>query len=242
MPRQHPLILISRRLARRVDALSFGPPITHVYNPLVYARVPHEKYLRRYARPGCDALLVGMNPGPWGMAQTGVPFGAVAPVRDWLGIEEVVEQPPELHPKRPIQGFDCPREEVSGQRLWGWAASRFGDPERFARRFFVWNYCPLVFYDESGRNLTPDKLRAADRTELFAACDDALRAVVTALRPRLVIGVGKFAEERARESLGDGADVTFGRVLHPSPASPLANRGWAEAAEEQLRGLGVELS
>ena len=242
MPRmsaRHPLIPVSRRLARRVDSLRFDRPITHVYNPLDYARAPHEEYLRRYARVGCDAVLVGMNPGPWGMAQTGVPFGAIGPVRDWLGICASVRQPSVLHPRRPIEGFDCAREEVSGQRLWGWAADRFGTAERFAERFFIWNYCPLVFYDAAGRNLTPDKLRAADRGELFAACDDALRSVVSALESRLVIGVGSFAEERAREAL---AGARVGRVLHPSPASPVANRGWAEQAEKQLVALGVDLS
>ena len=34
-------------------------------------------------------------------------------------------------------------------------------------------------------------------------------------------------------------DIRIGRVLHPSPASPAANRGWAAAAEKQLLALGV---
>ena len=72
----------SRALSRAVDGLRFDLPVTHVYNPLRYARASHEEYLRRFARPGCEALLLGMNPGPWGMAQTGVPFGEVAYVRD----------------------------------------------------------------------------------------------------------------------------------------------------------------
>ena len=212
------LVQISRRASRRVNGLTFQPPVHHVYNPLVYARLSHEEYLKRYGILRPKALLLGMNPGPWGMGQTGVPFGTVSFVRDWLGIKRPVKIPEALHPKRPIQGFDCQREEVSGARVWGWAKSRFPDPNTFARQFFIWNYCPLLFYDEPGRNVTPDKLKAADKTDLFATCDQALREIVELLEPEIVIGVGKFAEDRARASLAD-APQRIGRILHPSPAS-----------------------
>jgi single-strand selective monofunctional uracil DNA glycosylase len=231
---------INRRLVRDLADLEFGPPVAYVYNPLVYARRSAERYLERFARPGPEALFLGMNPGPFGMAQTGVPFGEVAMVRDWMGIEEPVGRPQNEHPKRPILGFDCPRSEVSGARVWGWARERFGPPEEFFARFFVWNYCPLVFLEEGGRNRTPDKLPAAERGSLFEACDRALVALVEHLGPAQVIGVGKFAEDRAREALGEDAPPV-GRILHPSPASPLANRGWAPQAEAQLAALGVEL-
>ncbi len=234
------LVRVTRRLARAVGGLPCPAPASHVYNPLVYARAPHEAYLRRYGgRPGVT-LLLGMNPGPFGMAQTGVPFGEVASVRDWMGIEGPVARPAREHPKRPITGFACPRAEVSGARLWGWARARFGTPDRFFASFFVLNYCPLVFMDEGGRNVTPDKLPAAARTALFAPCDAALRAAVEILAPRAVVGVGAFAERRAREALAD-LHVPVARVLHPSPASPRANRGWAAAAEADLRAAGVTL-
>lgn len=229
---------ISRRLARAVDALAFAPPVTHVYDPLVYAREPHERYLARWARPGIEALLVGMNPGPFGMAQTGVPFGEVTLVREWLGIEGRVERPEREHPARPIEGFACRRSEVSGARLWGWARARFGTPEAFFARFFVWNYCPLVFMEASGKNRTPDKLPAGERAPLFAACDEALRAITAHLRPELVVGVGAFARERAREALA-GSPVRIGTILHPSPASPAANRDWVGQVERALAELGV---
>jgi single-strand selective monofunctional uracil DNA glycosylase len=174
-----------------------------------------------------------MNPGPYGMVQTGVPFGTVGRVRGWLGIEAPVGQPAVEHPKRPVSGFECAREEVSGERFWGWAEERFGTPACFFERFFVANYCPLVFMEASGRNRTPDKLPATERRSLFDACDEALEKLVDVLEPRAVIGVGKFAEDRARATLG-GRDVDIARVLHPSPASPVANRGWAAQAEAQL--------
>jgi len=230
------LVRVARRLARACDAMAFGPPVHMVYDPLVYARRGHEAYLRRWARRGVEALLVGMNPGPFGMVQTGVPFGEVELVREWLGIEERVDRPAREHPERPVQGFSCRRREVSGQRLWGWARARYGTPEAFFERFFVWNFCPLAFLEESGRNRTPDKLPAREREPLFAACGRALADAVDAIAPRRVVGVGRFALERARAALPDDARVV-GSILHPSPASPLANRGWAEQADRQLEAL-----
>ena len=220
--------------------MRFAPPTACTYNPLVYARRPHEAYLRAYARQGTAAILVGMNPGPWGMAQTGVPFGEVAMVREFLGIHEPVDQPAVVHPRRPIEGFSCARSEVSGRRFWGWARDRFQTPRRFSRSFLVVNYCPLVFMEESGRNRTPDKLPAAEQGPLFAACDEALRRLVEWCEPQRVIGVGAFAAGRAAAALGPGGPPV-GTILHPSPASPAANRGWAAQAERQLRGQGIAI-
>jgi single-strand selective monofunctional uracil DNA glycosylase len=234
------LIRISRALAREVDRLKFAEPVTHVYNPLRYAADLHEAYLRRYGEGKKAVVLLGMNPGPFGMAQTGVPFGDVAVVRDWMGLSASVGKPPREHPSRPVHGLDCARSEVSGTRLWGWARERYGTPDRFFERYFVVNYCPLAFLESTGRNRTPDKLPAPEQEPLFAACDQALRKIVAALQPRHVIGVGAFAERRARLALA-GVSVDIGTILHPSPASPLANRGWASAAEKQLRACGIAL-
>ena len=238
MPSAPPIVSIARTLSRRVGALTFAPPVTHVYNPLQYAWAPHRTYLVRYGTRSPEVLMLGMNPGPFGMAQTGVPFGDVELTRDWLGIRGRVMRPETAHPKRPIAGFDCPRGEVSGRRLWGWARSRFGEPERFFERFFVWNYCPLCFMEDSGRNRTPDKLSAAERAPLYEACDAALVRVVRVLGARHVVGIGRFAANRARAALGEDA-VETSVAPHPSPASPLANRGWAEAFERALGDAGV---
>jgi single-strand selective monofunctional uracil DNA glycosylase len=228
-------------LAKRVGALRFAPPVACTYNPLSYARDPFERYLERYgASAPREVLLVGMNPGPFGMVQTGVPFGDVTLVRDWLGIGGRVAAPKEVHPKRPVLGFECRRSEVSGSRVWGWARDRFGTPERFFARFFIANYCPLAFVEEGGRNLPPDKLPAAELQPLVAACDDALRRVAEVLEPQIVIGIGGFAEKRARAALA-GRDTRIGCILHPSPANPAANRGWAGVIERQLGELGIEL-
>ncbi len=218
--------------------MRFGPPISHVYNPIEYAKRPHHAYLRRYATGRRRVVFLGMNPGPFGMAQTGVPFGEVSRVRDWLGIEAAVAQPPRVNPKRPIQGFACARSEVSGARLWGAVAAHFGRPERFFEQHFVANYCPLIFMEESGRNCTPDKLPASEREPLFAACDRFLLDLTRILEPEWVIGVGAFAARRAEDCLA-GRAIRVGQILHPSPANPRANRDWEGEVRRQLSALGL---
>lgn len=230
------LVAASHRLCHGVSRLQFGAPVSHVYNPLSYARQPHECYLRKYGARTGRTLLLGMNPGPFGMAQTGVPFGEVALVRDWLKVEGLVERPALEHPARPVLGFACARSEVSGARLWGWAKARYSTPRKFFQQFFVVNYCPLVFMDQSGKNRTPDKLPPHERQALFAVCDEALAEVVQCLRPRAVVGVGAFAKGRAALALA-GTNTPVAQILHPSPANPKANAGWAQIVESQLADL-----
>ena len=227
-------------LLQDLRPLRFSPPVTHVYNPLEYARKAYDCYLQRYARSPREIVLVGMNPGPWGMAQTGVPFGEVSAVRDWLGIETQIGRPAAAHAKKPVTGFACSKSEVSGKRLWGWAKDTFGSPQKFFARFFVANYCPLLFLESSGRNRTPDKLKAEEKKPLFSACDRALRRTVRWFKPRFVVGVGKFARERAATAL-DGMAVTISGITHPSPANPMANRGWEKLIEEEFKTIGIKL-
>jgi single-strand selective monofunctional uracil DNA glycosylase len=209
-----------------------------VYNPLEYARRPHAIYVARHAGSRKRVVFLGMNPGPFGMAQTGIPFGEVGHVRDWLGIEAPVGRPRRPHPRRPVQGFECDRSEVSGARLWGAVAARWGRPERFFARHYVANYCPLLFLEASGRNRTPDRLPTGEQEQLFAACDCHLRRLVDALDPEWVIGIGAFAARRAAAALGDGGP-RIGRITHPSPANPRAARDWAGSAARELAALGV---
>jgi single-strand selective monofunctional uracil DNA glycosylase len=230
--------LIVAALLARIAPLRFAPPVSHVYNPLEYAQRAFLLYWRKYGGTCKKAVFVGMNPGPWGMAQTGIPFGDVIMVRDWLGICEPVGRPGKVHPKRPIQGFDCPRAEVSGQRFWGWAKARFGTPEAFFKHFWVANYCPLVFMEAGGRNRTPDKLPEAEKKPLLTVCDNALRQTMQLLQPKWAIGVGAFAAQRAAIALA-GLDIRVGRITHPSPANPSANRGWGRLVEQELAAMGI---
>jgi single-strand selective monofunctional uracil DNA glycosylase len=232
------LVAAARRLRAEAGRLKFGAPVTHVYHPLSYAWAPHEGYLRTFGGVRKRVIFLGMNPGPFGMAQTGVPFGEVTAVRDWLKIQGPVGRPEHEHPRRPITGFACARSEVSGRRLWGLIAERFVTPKQFFAGHIVMNYCPLVFLEHSGGNRTPDKLPASEKTALFAACDRHLRTVVAALQPEWLIGVGDFATKRAEHLFQEGP-VKLGRILHPSPASPAANRDWPGVVTRQLEQLGV---
>lgn len=226
------LLTTARALAREVDALRFTTP-SHVYNPLDYAWAGHRQYLQRYGAAQGRVLLLGMNPGPWGMAQTGVPFGDVLMVREWFGMEPALGKVlPQQHPKYPILGMDCPRNEGSGSRVWRWAQSRLGSPESFFERFFVWNYCPLLFIGD-GRNLIPERLSKAEADALIKVCDRALAAVIRVLVPSAVVGIGRYAERRATGVLGEGTRV--GYLPHPSPANPAANREWPALAEHALK-------
>lgn len=230
------------QLCHDLDGLEFSEPTACVYNPLVYARAPHDLYLERFGQGRKRILMLGMNPGPYGMVQTGVPFGEVPAVRDWMGIEAPVGKPDPEHPKRPVEGFACTRSEVSGRRLWGHFAERFGTPEAFFAEHFVVNYCPLVWMEEGGKNRTPDKLPASEMAPVTAACDRYLSRVLEVMEPEFAIGVGSFAEQRLAaiiETLELDAPPTLGRILHPSPASPAANRDWAGTATKQLEALGA---
>lgn len=242
---------IARRLRDELAPLRFGAPVTHVYQPLDYAWEGHAAWLDRWATGRREVVLLGMNPGPWGMAQTGVPFGEPASVRPVLGIDVGVGRPVVEHAKRRVVGFASARRDVSGQRVWGWVRDVFGGAEAFFERFVIVNYCPLSFMEASGRNRTPDKLPASERAPLYAACDAALQAVIAHHQPRWVVGIGGFAEGRARAAWGegqgqewdgegwDGSTVQFGRILHPSPANPAANRGWMRQATAELAALGL---
>ena len=234
------LLNASDHLSAQMEKLDFAPPVETVYHPLRYARELWRTYLERFARGRKRVVMLGMNPGPWGMAQTGVPFGEVAAVRDWMGLSGSVARPEHEHPKRPVEGLSCARSEVSGRRLWGLMADRFGSADAFFKDHFVANYCPLVFMADSGRNITPDKLPADERAPLFRACDEFLLELVRALRPEFLVGVGRFATNRAQTACSDLDDPPeIGSVLHPSPASPAANKDWAGTAIRQLTNMGV---
>lgn len=234
------LLNATAKLVADLKGLSFADPVSHVYNPLEYASLPHARYVNRFGNSKKRVLFLGMNPGPWGMAQTGVPFGEIAMVREWMGISEPVSRPDPEHLKRPIVGFDCEKSEVSGRRLWGLFSEQYPDAGNFFEKHYVVNYCPLVWMESSGRNRTPDKLPAAEMEPVSAACDAYLAAHLMALQPEILVGVGGFAEaclQRVAESTGSTAKV--GRILHPSPASPAANRDWSGTAARQLRELGI---
>ena len=227
------------QLREAVAPLKFSEPVKHVYNPLEYAWASHEQYVKKFADTPKRILFLGMNPGPFGMSQTGVPFGEISAVRDWMGVSAEVQRPSNEHPKRPVLGFDCPRCEISGKRLWGLFAQRFGTAPKFFNEHFVVNYCPLVFMEASARNVTPDKLSKREAERLFAACDEHLSRVIAALQPKWLVGVGGFAFARAEAQAAAFPKLKTAQILHPSPASPAANRNWSGLVAAQLQQCGA---
>ncbi|XP_071437872.1 single-strand selective monofunctional uracil DNA glycosylase [Pithys albifrons albifrons] len=234
-------LALERALSEGLRALlPPGPPVSHVYDPLDYAGDPHGDFVRRFLRSPKRVLFLGMNPGPFGMAQTGVPFGEAWHVREWLRVRGEVRKPPLEHPKRPVLGLRCPRAEVSGARFWGLIRTLCPDPRTFFRHCFVHNLCPLLFLAPSGRNVPPPELAGPQRERLLRPCGDALAAVVALLGVRLVVALGRVAELRARRALASaGLDVEVRAIPHPSPRNPRANRGWEGAARARLGELGV---
>ena len=156
-----------------------------------------------------------------------------------MNIEADIQKPNIEHPKRKVEGFNCQKSEVSGRRLWGYFGAKFNNADAFFKDHFVANYCPLVFMEESGKNFTPDKLPNNEKERLFNLCDKYLADCVEILKPEWLIGICRFAEKCAQRALKE-KKIRIGHILHPSPASPAANRGWAEAAERQLSDLGLQ--
>ena len=95
----------AKKLSGVVNSLSFGEPTSFIYNPLDYAWAIHEQYLKLADAGKKKVVFLGMNPGPFGMAQTGVPFGEIPAVRDWMGLKGNVEKPKPEHPKRLVEGL-----------------------------------------------------------------------------------------------------------------------------------------
>jgi len=240
MGKSSELIEAGRILADVLRPLKFSKPVLHAYLTVDYACEGYEGYLEKFGNSKKRVLLLGMNPGPYGMAQTGVPFGEIDAVRDWMGLCPQIGKPDNEHPKRQITGMDCTRTEVSGRRLWGLFSEVFPKAEDFFNDHLVINFCPLIWMKDTGANLTPDKIKASEMTAVDTACHNHLRRVIEILEPQYLVGVGAYAEKQmlaAKEELG--YEAVTGKILHPSPASPAANRGWAEVAGRQLRELGA---
>ena len=236
------ILRIYKQLSEDVSALTFSVPVVSVYNPLSYAWQGFEKYIS-FLSDNVKYIFLGMNPGPWGMAQTGVPFGEVESVKNFLGINALsVSRPVNELDEYPVKGLGCPRSEVSGKRLWGLFKLRYDEADKFFRENFVLNYCPLLFLSgrQGGRarNFTPDKLNMIERRKLFTLCDNCLRHVIEIIKPECVIGVGVFSASRAEYAL-KGLDIRIIKILHPSPASPKSNKDWAGKVTSQLIEFGV---
>lgn len=233
------LLVRTKKFSTEVDGLAFTFD-GYIYNPLSYAWQAHELYLSQYVHPHVKALFLGMNPGPFGMMQTGVPFGEVNFVKNWMKIEVPVEKPQREHPNRPVLGFNCPRSEGSGRRFWGLFSQRYPNPSSFFDSHAVFNYCPLGFLEagRTAKNFTPDHLPREEKATLERLCDAYLADILDLICPEILIGVGKYAQVKLEKVNKDNNRVVSS-IIHPSPGNPMANKGWNEKTTEKLIELGV---
>ncbi|KAH8271369.1 hypothetical protein KR018_007666 [Drosophila ironensis] len=225
---------IEEDLNKALEELEPASNIACIYNPLVYASRLHGDYLRRYLSGPKKLVLVGMNPGPNGMGQTGIPFGNVRTVKVMMQLSGTVDKPAVEHPKRPVVGLDCHIEEPSGVRLWELFLRLSGNMDTFSQQCFVHNFCPLAFFDEAGRNLTPSELKGTYKTRIRDLCLEALEQQLALLKPTIVVAVGEYVHSVLKRSDYCKSDsISVLRLAHPSPRS-VNNTNWPEKAEAFL--------
>ncbi|CAL1685046.1 unnamed protein product [Lasius platythorax] len=233
------LLSIEQELCTKLQDVTFPSLVQYIYNPLEYASETHAMYVHKYCTGEKKILFVGMNPGPWGMSQTGVPFGEINMVRNWLKIFGPVGSPLKEHPDRKITGFQCTRSEISGLRLWGLFRDLCGSPENFFRYAYMHNYCPLAFMDARARNITPAELKGEGQRILHEACDKSLIDIIRLLKVEIIVGIGNYAEKRAQIAVQmGGLSVQVMVLRHPSPRA-VGNQNWNETAMQRLDELGL---
>jgi len=215
--------------------------VNYAYNPLDYAWKPHEFYLEKYGSLGAKTIIMGMNPGH-GMGNTGIPFGCPEKVKTYLNITNLkVKQPVKTHHKREITGLECKKPEISGKRIWGLIEEIYGSPTNAFKEIFVLNHFPLWMFNESGQNITPDKLRKSTTKEIFTVCNKYLTDIADILNSETIIGVGKYAHKMAKLAISDNRikSITVKEIPHPSPANPLANKDngkiWKNLSKEVIQ-------
>ena len=219
------LLHYSKHLSHTLDTLPLHniPNIT-TYNVLQYAWDGWKQTIDTYADPSANTLLLGINPGPHGMVQTGVPFGAISSVKNWLNITPTILQPAIIHPTRPVHGLAYNKEEPSGTLLWNTVRTMFRTPSQFFKRCMILNYCPLAFFNEKGANLTPDKIPKEYRNDIEQACATHLTEYINAYNITRIIAIGRYAEKKAGELLQSipnlTREISIIYVTHPSPLNP----------------------
>jgi len=225
------IIKLSNELSKQMDELTFSLPVKYVYNPLSYSFLTYLQYLNRINFNDVN-IYIGINPGPYGMSQTGIPFGDYYFVKNFLNIKkEKLLNLPLTHHKKPIYGFDINKREASGKRLWAFFQDIYKDQEIFFKNNIILNYCPLCFLNEEGNNITPDKLIKEERNILYKICDDYLNKSINLFKFKSVIGIGNFAYNRAK-ILGYNAL----KIGHPSPLNIKGSGGrWELDTKEILK-------
>uniref|UniRef100_A0A1A9WNN6 Uracil-DNA glycosylase-like domain-containing protein n=1 Tax=Glossina brevipalpis TaxID=37001 RepID=A0A1A9WNN6_9MUSC len=223
---------IELELNQKLSKMTKPPaPIQYIYNPVEYAKDVHCEYLKKYLNGCKKVLFVGMNPGANGMGQTGVPFGNITSVRDMMQLSGLVDQPDEIHPKRPVNGLQHTTEEPSGKRLWPLLEKLAdGSLDNFFKQCFVYNFCPLIYYDKHGKNITPNELKGAYRQEILNVCLETLESLIRLLDCEIVVAIGDYVFQCLKKSEYCQSKRIM-KLAHPSPRA-VGNQNWPEKAEK----------
>ena len=221
------LLAAASRLRHELRGLRFGPPVSHVYDPLDYARRGYESYVRAFANAPKRVLFVGMNPGP---VRDGADRRAVRRRPDGARLAAASRR--RSAGRRPSTRSDrCRASRVRAARS---AAPASGAPSRSASASRSAS-SPTTSSRTTARSRSsrraaaiarPTSCPSASARRCFAPATRTCAGWCAALEPEWVIGIGAFAEARAREAL-PGARV--GRITHPSPANPRAQENWGGA-------------
>lgn len=150
-----------------------------------------------------------------------------------MGLRGQVDKPPLLHPKRPIEGLESTREEPSGKRLWTlFQKLSNGSLDIFFEQCFVHNFCPLVFFNKNGNNITPNELKAPYKQQIRDECLRITEEILKLIQPEIIVAIGLYVYDTLRKSEYCKTKRLL-RLAHPSPRS-LYNNDWPEKAEKFL--------
>nr|XP_022920875.1 single-strand selective monofunctional uracil DNA glycosylase-like [Onthophagus taurus] len=224
-----------QQLSLELNNLTFSFPVHYIYNPLEYAWEPHSTFVKTYCKGTKDVLFLGLNPGPWGMCQTGIPFGEVNISKEWLKMNGEVEKPKDECPKKQIKGFECHRSEESGKRFYGFFKNLCRTPEAFFKNAFVYNLCPLAFMKKESANITPHELKGQIKKDIENICGKTLVDILKLLDIKIIVALGRYTEKQAIE-ITQGFQLGHIKVIympHPSPRV-VGNNNWAEKAQNVL--------
>ncbi|KAF7991960.1 hypothetical protein HCN44_010761 [Aphidius gifuensis] len=221
------LLNIELNLSINLDKLNYNNPIDYIYCPIIYAKTVHFNYLNKYCRDKKNIMILGMNPGPWGMSQTGVPFGEINIVIDWLKINGHIDKPKRQHEQRQVDGFSCKRSEISGRKFWSLFKKLSNNPDTFFRHCFLRNFFkPTIIIII---------IAGPEQKKLQEFCDQALIEVIKILDVKVIIGVGRFSEQRAKKVVKTAKLST--KVLwmiHPSPRATIG-KNWQNLTLDFLK-------
>ena len=186
------IIELYKSLNIELDELKFFPPCFYVYNPLSYCFESFKIYFEYLNTEEEINLFFGINPGPFGMAQTGIPFGDKETVKNYLKIEPKIDidKIPKQHPKKQILGLEVKRVEKSGRIFWGVIKEFYPEKYDFFKSNFVLNFCPLCFLDEQGRNITPKVLRKEDQIALYKILEIFMLKLFKLIKIKKLIAIG----------------------------------------------------